>query len=125
MGKLDTVEVNGPEGDVVDWDAVDGRRVEDDVRRLRQRIFTEGLLEPGASKRRTPGSEGAAAQQCAAATRLLGRRCQAKKQPAVVLTAPAPSGMNCGYARVPRTATMAFKPGESRDVVRSSVRSAV
>jgi transposase len=28
------------------------------------------LLEPGASKRRTPGSEGAAAQQCAAATRL-------------------------------------------------------
>src|SRR6478672_6065122 len=77
MGKLDTVEVNGPEGDVVDWDAVDGRRVEDDVRRLRQRIFTEGLLEPGASKRRTPGSEGAAAQQCAAATRLLGRRCAA------------------------------------------------
>ena len=70
MGKLDTVEVNGPEGDVVDWDAVDWRRVEDDVRRLRHRIFTEGLLEPGASKRRTPGSEGAAAQQCAAATRL-------------------------------------------------------
>ena len=69
MGKLDTVEVNGPEGDVVDWDAVDWRRVEDDVRRLRHRIFTEGLLEPGASKRRTPGSEGAAAQQCAAATR--------------------------------------------------------
>ena len=32
--------VNGPEGDVVDWDAVDWRRVEDDVRRLRQRIFT-------------------------------------------------------------------------------------
>ena len=58
MGKLDTVEVNGPEGDVVDWDAVDWRAVEDDVRRLRHRIFTEGLLEPGASKRRTPGSEG-------------------------------------------------------------------
>ena len=75
MGKLDTVEVNGPEGDVVDWDAVDWRAVEDDVRRLRHRIFTEGLLEPGASKRRTPGSEGAAAQQCAAATRLLGCRC--------------------------------------------------
>src|SRR6478735_9147775 len=70
MGKLDTVEVNGPEGEVVDWDAVDWRAVEDDVRRLRHRIFTEGLLEPGASKRRTPGSEGAAAQQCAAATRL-------------------------------------------------------
>ena len=39
MGKLDTVEVNGPEGEVLDWDAVDWRRVEDDVRRLRQRIF--------------------------------------------------------------------------------------
>ena len=23
MGKLDTVEVNGPEGEVLDWDAVD------------------------------------------------------------------------------------------------------
>jgi hypothetical protein len=41
MGKLDaTVVVNGPEGDVLDWDAVDWRRAEDDVRRLRQRIFT-------------------------------------------------------------------------------------
>jgi RNA-directed DNA polymerase len=39
MGKLD-VEVNGAEDDVLDWDAVDWRRVEDDVRRLRQRIFT-------------------------------------------------------------------------------------
>src|SRR6476620_9514422 len=75
MGKLDTVEVNGPEGDVVDWDAVDWRAVEDDVRRLRHRIFTAGLLEHEASKRRMPGSEGAAAQQCAAAPRLLGRRC--------------------------------------------------
>jgi len=37
---LDTVTVNGPEGDVVDWDAVKWRAVEDDVRRLRQRIFT-------------------------------------------------------------------------------------
>jgi RNA-directed DNA polymerase len=41
MGKLDTVEVNGPEGEVLDWDGVDWRRIEDDVRRLRQRIFTE------------------------------------------------------------------------------------
>src|SRR5246500_986229 len=32
--------VNGPEGDVLDWDAVDWRQAEDDVRRLRQRIFT-------------------------------------------------------------------------------------
>ncbi len=37
---MDTAMVNGPEGDVLDWDAVDWRRVEDDVRRLRQRIFT-------------------------------------------------------------------------------------
>ena len=40
MGKLDTVAVHGPEGEVLDWDAVDWRRVEDDVRRLRQRLFT-------------------------------------------------------------------------------------
>src|ERR1700730_17280173 len=44
MGKLDTaardVVVNGPEDDVLDWDAVDWPQVEDDVRRLRQRIFT-------------------------------------------------------------------------------------
>ena len=32
MGKLDTVTVNGPEDDVVDWDAVDWRAIEDDVR---------------------------------------------------------------------------------------------
>ena len=37
---MDTIMVNGPEGDVLDWDAVDWRQVQDDVRRLRQRIFT-------------------------------------------------------------------------------------
>jgi hypothetical protein len=37
---LDTIMVNGPEGEVLDWDAVDWRQVEGDVRRLRQRIFT-------------------------------------------------------------------------------------
>ena len=37
---MDTVTVNGPEGEVLDWEAVDWRQVEDDVRRLRQRIFT-------------------------------------------------------------------------------------
>jgi RNA-directed DNA polymerase len=36
---LDTIEVNGPEGAVLDWDATDWRTVEDNVRRLRQRIF--------------------------------------------------------------------------------------
>jgi RNA-directed DNA polymerase len=32
--------VNGPEGGILDWDAIDWRAVEDDARRLRQRIFT-------------------------------------------------------------------------------------
>ena len=32
--------VNGPEGDDLDWLAVDWQAVEDEVRRLRQRIFT-------------------------------------------------------------------------------------
>ena len=31
--------VNGPEGEPLDWDAVDWRQVGEDVRRLRQRIF--------------------------------------------------------------------------------------
>lgn len=41
--KLDAtteVVVNGPEDAPFDWHAVDWRRAEDDVRRLRQRIFT-------------------------------------------------------------------------------------
>jgi RNA-directed DNA polymerase len=33
------VVANGPEGGLLDWDAVDWRTVEEDVRRLRQRIF--------------------------------------------------------------------------------------
>lgn len=33
------VVVNGPHGDDLDWDAIDWRTVEGDVRRLRQRIF--------------------------------------------------------------------------------------
>ncbi len=37
---MDTITVNGPEDEVLDWDAVDWRQVQDDVRRLRQRIFT-------------------------------------------------------------------------------------
>ncbi|WP_199790504.1 reverse transcriptase N-terminal domain-containing protein, partial [Streptomyces ipomoeae] len=32
--------VNGPEDEDLDWASVDWRRVEEDVRRLRQRIFT-------------------------------------------------------------------------------------
>jgi len=34
------VTVNGPEDDVLDWHAIDWRTAEEDVRRLRQRIFT-------------------------------------------------------------------------------------
>jgi N-terminal domain of reverse transcriptase len=40
MGKLGTVEVNGPEGDLADWDQVDWDEAAENVRRLRQRIFT-------------------------------------------------------------------------------------
>jgi RNA-directed DNA polymerase len=41
MGKLDaTIVVNGPEDVLCGWDAVDWQAAEDDVRRLRQRIFT-------------------------------------------------------------------------------------
>ncbi len=36
---LDTDQVNGLHDDDLGWDAVDWRSVEDDVRRLRQRIF--------------------------------------------------------------------------------------
>jgi RNA-directed DNA polymerase len=32
--------VNGPEDEITDWPSINWRRVEDDVRRLRQRIFT-------------------------------------------------------------------------------------
>ncbi len=38
-GKLDTGSVNGPRDDDLDWDAILWRPVEEDVRRLRRRIF--------------------------------------------------------------------------------------
>jgi RNA-directed DNA polymerase len=37
-GKLDTVQVNGPEDDP-DWDSADWGQAEENVRRLRRRIF--------------------------------------------------------------------------------------
>ena len=41
MGKLDaTSVVNGPEDSLAGWDAVSWRAAEENVRRLRQRIFT-------------------------------------------------------------------------------------
>jgi RNA-directed DNA polymerase len=39
VDKLDTDVVNGPRGDNLDWDAILWRPVEDNVRRLRRRIF--------------------------------------------------------------------------------------
>ena len=82
--------VNGPEGEDLDWASVDWRRAEEDVRRLRQRIFTAsqagdllltaspwGLLEPCAVNSCLHGSEGAGTQQCVPATRLiLGSNCR-------------------------------------------------
>ena len=38
-GKLDTHAVNGPQDGDLDWDTIPWRSVEDDVRRLRRRIF--------------------------------------------------------------------------------------
>src|SRR5436309_1517094 len=43
------VVVNGPDDDDLDWQSVDWRQVQDDVRRLRQRIFTAS--QAGDSKR--------------------------------------------------------------------------
>jgi len=40
FGAAGEVVVNGPEDDDLDWHAIDWRAVEDDVRRLRHRIFT-------------------------------------------------------------------------------------
>ena len=68
-GKLDTIAVNGPEDVTLDWDAIDWRFHEQNVIRLRRRIFKatreqdwakvrssrnpqrpRGLLEPSAGK---------------------------------------------------------------------------
>ena len=40
LGATTTVVVNGPEDETLDWDAIDWRACEENVRRLRQRIFT-------------------------------------------------------------------------------------
>jgi RNA-directed DNA polymerase len=40
MAAVDTGVVNGPEDQDLDWASIEWRTVEDDVRRLRQRIFT-------------------------------------------------------------------------------------
>jgi RNA-directed DNA polymerase len=43
VGRQGIAVVNGPEGDDLDWYSVDWAQVEDEVRRLRQRIFTASL----------------------------------------------------------------------------------
>jgi len=54
------VVLNGPEDDPADWLSIDWQTVEQDVRRLRQRIFTaQGLLEPDAVKVASPVLRGA------------------------------------------------------------------
>ena len=55
MGKLDTVTVNGPEGDVVDWDAVDWRASRTTYGGYGSGS-SPGLLEPVAWKAGTAGS---------------------------------------------------------------------
>jgi RNA-directed DNA polymerase len=40
LDAVTTVAVNGPEDDPLDWDSIDWVTVEENVRRLRQRIFT-------------------------------------------------------------------------------------
>src|SRR5664280_2182524 len=77
MLAADTV-VNGPEDEPLDWHAISWRAVEEDVRRLRQRICT-GLLEPDARKACKSGSEGGRAQQCARPTRRTHRRVQERR----------------------------------------------
>ena len=46
---------NGPEDEITDWLSIDWQQVEDDVRRLRQRIFTAtqagDLAKPGICRR--------------------------------------------------------------------------
>jgi hypothetical protein len=82
------MQVNGPEDEALGRDAVNWQLHEDNVRRLRGRIFKaaqeqdlaklrslhlnrpRGLLEPCASTRRTHGSQGGGAQQCVPPTRL-------------------------------------------------------
>jgi hypothetical protein len=56
--------VNGPEDVTLTWGAVGWRHHEDNVRRLRQRIFT-GLLELLAVKAARAVLRGRRAQQCA------------------------------------------------------------
>ncbi|HSZ29318.1 MAG TPA: reverse transcriptase N-terminal domain-containing protein [Pseudonocardiaceae bacterium] len=47
--------VNGPEDDCLDWNAINWRKVEADVRRLRQRIFTASRAGDLAQSRAVSG----------------------------------------------------------------------
>jgi RNA-directed DNA polymerase len=46
VGRPGTAGVNGPEDEDLDWRAIDWQQVENDVRRLRQRIFTASRNSP-------------------------------------------------------------------------------
>jgi hypothetical protein len=50
VGRHGTAVVNGPEGEGLDWLSVDWAKVEADVGRLRQRIFTAACLSRMRSK---------------------------------------------------------------------------
>jgi hypothetical protein len=82
MDKLDAAEpvgvvVNGPEDAALDWDAVDWRLVEDDVRRLRQRIFTASKAGDLKRVRNLQKSICSGSLRCWRTTRSMGRCCAA------------------------------------------------
>lgn len=60
VDKLDTDMVNGPRDDNLDWDAIWWRPVEDNVRRLRRRIFKasqDGDLKRGSQPAKADAAE--------------------------------------------------------------------
>ncbi|MFJ2866127.1 reverse transcriptase N-terminal domain-containing protein [Kitasatospora sp. NPDC087314] len=48
-GQVGRLTANGPKDDTLDWLSIDWRQAEEDVRRLRQRIFTAS--QAGTSRR--------------------------------------------------------------------------
>ena len=54
LGAVANAMVNGPEDETLDWDAIDWRACEENVRRLRQRIFTASTAGDWADPLRSP-----------------------------------------------------------------------
>ncbi len=82
VGRHSTAVVNGPEGDDLDWQSIDWQQVEDDVQRLRQRIFTASRAGVVATKQqrqhdggRWLQSTGIAVGKGSACGLLFGRGC--------------------------------------------------